>query len=67
MFVNNPLIRIIATNLRDGKNLQWVDIWNTLELAVKKDPYAFSKFQDYIPPHRNLGAIFMQAFRKMAF
>lgn len=66
MFVNNPLIRIIATNLRDGKDLQWVDIWNSLELAVKKDAYANTKFQDYIPPHRNLGAIFMQAFRKMS-
>lgn len=66
MFVNNPLIKIIATNLRDGKDLQWVDIWNSLEQAVKKDTYANSKFQDYIPPHRNLGAIFMQAFRKMA-
>jgi hypothetical protein len=65
MFVNNPLILLIADHLRMGKNIEWPLVWSELEIAVKKDLYAYTKFQDYIPPHRNLGAIFMQAYRKM--
>lgn len=65
MFVNNPLLKIVANNLREGKDINWIEIWNALEIAVKGDKYAYTKFQDYIPPHKNLGAIFIQAYRKM--
>jgi hypothetical protein len=64
MSVNNPLLFIIAEVVRSNKDLDWNYIWFELYEKVKNNKYAFEKFQDYVPPHKNLGAIFIQAYTK---
>jgi hypothetical protein len=60
--VTQPLINLITDNLREGKDLNWPQIWNTL--GNKLDRSTKEKFDDYVPPHKNLGAIFMIAYNK---
>ncbi len=60
--VNIGLIQAITDNLREGKNLLWQPIWKKLETQFKAE--AKEKFDDYVPPYRNLGAIFIMAYKK---
>lgn len=59
--VNNPVIKALAEEMRLGKDIVWQNVWNKLDASLKKSP-AYSKFVDYIPPHKNLGAIFIKAY-----
>jgi hypothetical protein len=65
MFVNNPMLKLLADDIRNGKDVEWQKLWNKLELAVKGNPKAFERFQDYIPPHKNLGAIFIKTYNSI--
>lgn len=58
--INLPLINILTDDMRRGKNLNWTQIWSELEKQFKKN----ENFEDYIPPHKNLGAIFIMAYSK---
>ncbi|MBX2907694.1 MAG: hypothetical protein KF744_16735 [Taibaiella sp.] len=63
--INEPIIRAINTQLLDGKDVNWVSIWQELETYFSKVPLLSEKFADYIPPHRNLGVIFIKAYRQL--
>ena len=65
MFVNNPMLKLMAESIRQGKDLNWQKIWNELDASLKSNPKAYERFLDYIPPHKNLGAIFIKAYNKM--
>jgi hypothetical protein len=39
-------------------------MWKELGGKFKNDAAAKEKFDDYIPPYKNLGAIFIKAYRK---
>lgn len=58
--INQGLINVISEDIRLGKNLKWPNLWNNL--AVRFSGSAREKFDDYVPPHKNLGAIFITAF-----
>ena len=58
--INQGLIDVIAEQLRSGKNLNWPQLWNSL--AIRFVGSNREKFDDYVPPHKNLGAIFITAF-----
>lgn len=58
--VNQSLIDEITGRLRLGKDLVWEDVWKTVQSKVGVG-YR-EKFDDYIPPHKNLGAIFIMAY-----
>jgi hypothetical protein len=62
--VNEPILQAINNNLLEGKNIEWINIWRDLTNRFAKDPAAREKFEDYIPPYKNLGAIFIKAYRK---
>lgn len=62
--INGPMITMIAENLRQGKDLNWPTIWKNLESSFK-DPTRKERFEDYVPPYKNLGAIFIIAYNKM--
>jgi hypothetical protein len=53
----------MADMLREGKDLNWPEMWNDLN-AKFKDKISKDRFEDYVPPHKNLGAIFMIAYNK---
>ena len=63
--VNKPIIEAINNNLRAGKNIDWRDMWGNLEnLFIKMGRDKKDLFDDYIPPHKNLGALFIKAYSK---
>ncbi len=63
--VNNPMLKLMAEYIREGKDVDWQLLWNDLDAAVKDNPKAYERFMDYIPPHKNLGAIFIKTYNKM--
>lgn len=63
--VNKPIIEAINNTLRAGKNIDWREMWNNLEgLFTKAGRDKKDLFDDYIPPHKNLGALFIKAYSK---
>lgn len=61
--VNEPILQAINTQLLAGKNIDWISMWKELSARFQKDA-AKEKFDDYIPPYKNLGAIFIKAYWK---
>ena len=61
--INQGLINVITEQLRLGKDLNWPQLWKGLS-AKFGDAQDKEKFNDYIPPHKNLGAIFIMAYEK---
>jgi len=56
--INQPFMDLLNEKLRSGSNVDWMPFWNELRARVGK----VDGFDDYIPPHRNLGAIFIKAY-----
>lgn len=65
LFVNNPMLKLMAEYIRQGKDLDWQKIWSELDVTLKGNAKAYERFLDYIPPHKNLGAIFIKSYIKM--
>jgi hypothetical protein len=62
--VNEPILDAINNTLVAGKDIEWLPMWRELEARFQNDPAGKEKFDDYIPPYKNLGAIFIKAYRK---
>jgi hypothetical protein len=62
--VNEPILQAINNTLLAGKNIEWLPMWKELTTRFQNDAVAKEKFDDYIPPYKNLGAIFIKAYRK---
>lgn len=64
--VNVPISTAINDQLLAGKDLDWVKMWSDLEKHfARQGKYQQELFSDYIPPNKNLGAIFIKAYRKL--
>jgi hypothetical protein len=61
--VNEPILQAINNNLLSGRNIDWITMWRGLSSRFT-DTASREKFEDYIPPYKNLGAIFIRAYRK---
>ncbi len=57
--VNNPFLRLIMEKLRTGSDIKWIPFWEELDKIVTD-----KIFEDYVPPHKNLGALFIKAYTK---
>lgn len=62
--VNEPILRSLNEMIRTGKNIEWIPLWQQVTNSVKGDPKASELIKDYVPPHKNLGAIFIKAYRR---
>lgn len=62
--VNEPILRAINDKIRNGNSIEWIPLWQQIGTSVKTDTRATELLKDYVPPHKNLGAIFIKAFRK---
>src|ERR1700690_3964546 len=62
--VNEPILQEINNTLIAGKNINWINMWKDLSFRFRNDAVAKDRFDDYIPPYKNLGAIFIKAYRK---
>ncbi|MDR0793625.1 MAG: hypothetical protein LBE82_09985 [Chitinophagaceae bacterium] len=59
--LNLAVISSVLNNLAKGKDLDWISIWKDLSKKIGKN----DMFLDYVPPYKNLGAVFLIAFQKM--
>jgi hypothetical protein len=61
--VNEPILRSINDDLRNGRDIEWIPMWKGLS-AQFTTPESKERFDNYIPPHKNLGALFIKAYNK---
>jgi hypothetical protein len=59
--VNEPILAAINNTLRNGKDVDWIPMWRDLSKLFTGE--SKERFDDYIPPYKNLGAIFIKAYR----
>ncbi len=59
--INQPMIVSLTETLRQGKDLDWPLIWKNFNSRFKGN----EMFDDYVPPFRNLGAIFIMAYNTL--
>ncbi|MCW5915085.1 MAG: hypothetical protein KIT66_10835 [Chitinophagaceae bacterium] len=65
MNVNKPIIDALDNTLREGKDIDWRKMWDDLSAQFVKAPKQIREtFEDYIPPQKNLGALFIKAYQK---
>ena len=63
--VNKPIIEALDNILRSGNNIDWRQMWSGLQTSFNKAPKDLREtFEDYIPPQKNLGALFIKAYHK---
>ena len=63
--INTPVLNCLNSNLLTGKPLVWKNMWNTLtKQFATADADTKASWEDYIPPYRNLGVIFIKAINK---
>ncbi|MBS1760241.1 MAG: hypothetical protein JST23_08980 [Bacteroidetes bacterium] len=56
--VNLPFVILTANKMRMGEDIRWVPFWNELKKAANSP-----EFEDYVPPYKNLGALFIKAYK----
>ncbi|MCE2962828.1 MAG: hypothetical protein ACK5UE_06480 [Chitinophagales bacterium] len=61
MNINDPMLKSIREILRNNKNLDWPSFWADQEIKLRGN----KDFKMYIPPHKNNGALFVNAFFKV--
>ena len=59
--VNGPMIMSITETLRRGKDLNWPEMWKSFGKTLKNN----NLFEDYVPPYKNLGALFIMTYNKV--
>lgn len=64
MAVNEPIIKAINDDLLAGKDIDWPILWTGVQSSLRQP--ALATFSEYVPPHKNLGAIFIKAYRRLA-
>lgn len=67
MNVNKPIIDALDNTLREGRDIDWRQMWDNLTAQFNRGPkYLKDTFDDYIPPQKNLGALFIKAYQKVS-
>jgi len=64
--VNNTLLVELSKTLKDQDQLAWAPLWKTLDSRLKGSGKGYERFLDYVPPHKNMGATFIQAYNRLA-
>ena len=56
--INRPFFKILTDKARVGSNIDWIPFWKEFRKEAN-----VPEFDDYIPPYKNLGAIFIKAYK----
>jgi len=56
--VNRPFFQLLTEKVRTGNNIEWIPFWKELDKLAKSED-----FEDYVPPYKNLGALFIKAYK----
>jgi len=64
--INKPIINYLNQTLAAGKPIVWKEMWASLTKLFYADANRGMResWDDYIPPYKNLGAIFIKAYNK---
>ena len=64
--INRPILNYLNQAIASGKPLVWKDMWASLTKLFYSDPDKSMResWDDYVPPYKNLGAIFIKAYNK---
>lgn len=57
--VNRPFFQLLTEKMRQGNDIDWIPFWRELDQLVD-----VKEFEDYIPPYKNLGALFIKAYQR---
>ncbi len=62
--INRPILNYLNQTFESGNKLVWKNMWATLSKQFAADPSVSIResWNDYIPPYKNLGAIFLKAY-----
>lgn len=61
--INEPILKEINDDIKEGKNVEWLTIWKDLSSRFTIGD-AKERFDNYVPPHKNLGALFIKAYTR---
>jgi hypothetical protein len=56
--INQPFMNILNEKLREGSNIDWIPLWKEFKTKAGN----VEGFDDYVPPYKNLGALFIKAY-----
>ncbi|MFT3982111.1 MAG: hypothetical protein QM687_16705 [Ferruginibacter sp.] len=64
--INRPILNYMNQAFISGSTLYWKRMWQTLGKTFSTDPSMSIResWDDYVPPYKNLGAIFIKAYNK---
>jgi len=64
--INRPILNYLNQNLAAGNPIVWKDMWASLTKLFYADNNKgmMESWDDYVPPYKNLGAIFMKAYNR---
>lgn len=64
--INRPILNYLNQAIASGKPLVWKDMWVSLTKLFYGEGNKSMKesWDDYVPPYKNLGAIFIKAYNK---
>ncbi|MEO6253390.1 MAG: hypothetical protein ABIO79_08805 [Ferruginibacter sp.] len=65
--INRPILNYLNQTFESGNKLVWKNMWATLSKLFATDPSRSVResWEDYIPPYKNLGAIFLKGYNNM--
>lgn len=61
--INEPILKAINDHLKEGADVEWLPIWKDLAAQFPSGD-AKERFDNYIPPYKNLGALFIKAYTR---
>jgi hypothetical protein len=56
--INVPFFKLLTEKVRNGNNIDWIPFWKEFKKLAN-----VPEFDDYIPPYKNLGALFIKAYK----
>ncbi len=64
--INRPISNYLNQAFESGASISWKNMWASLTRLFSADPNKklLESWEDYIPPYKNLGAIFIKAYNK---
>ncbi len=64
--INRPILNYLNQAILSGKSIVWKDMWTALTKVFYTDNNkdVRESWDDYVPPYKNLGAIFIKAYNK---
>jgi hypothetical protein len=67
--INRPILNYLNQTFESGSKLVWKNMWATLTKLFATDPSISIRdsWENYIPPYKNLGAIFLKGYNNMVF